>query len=339
MACFNQIFCHIRLNIKFHINAKIWHMLTEPKLPPPSCAQNVLSLLRRATGTDKKGYHPSLEAEIFLKCETVNHNRGIYLPVWINQASKSRASCKRSIAGNIWRLCTTTPLLSLGLSQSRSLLSLNVTILMRGRKLSKGAQTYVSTKICSHWHTSPQKSAAISFFHPLPENEPARDSWRSNWSNSPILIASMLLSHLNNSFFLLQHYTYFSPVVPCRHMEARTWGEPSRDFLAASHWSAQYLRPCDWSNTLVHKRTSHWWRTRGDRSRVWALLEAADNRSFAQGIKHFWSRKNVINQKFRPQQLTSIRKTLESVFTRIYSLQFDNVITKLNCTLKYRNEI
>ena len=44
-------------------------------------------------------------------------------------------------------------------------------------------------------------------------------------------------------------------------------------------------RPCDWSNTLVHKRTSHWWRTRGDRSRVWALLEAADNRSFAQGIK------------------------------------------------------
>ena len=109
---------------------------------PPSCAQNVLSLLRRATGTDKKGNHPFWE-QIFLKCKTINPNRGIFLPVWINQASKSGASCKRSIAGNIWRLCTTTqrttttpPLLSLGLSQSRSLSSLNVTILLRGRKLS-----------------------------------------------------------------------------------------------------------------------------------------------------------------------------------------------------------
>ena len=61
-------------------------------------------------------------------------------------------------------------------------------------------------------------------------------------------------------------------------------------------------RPCDWSNTLVHKRTSHWWRTRGDRSRAWALLEAADNRSFAQGDqvtlfkrKKMWSKSLVYN--------------------------------------------
>ena len=35
MAYFNQIPRHIRLNIKFQINSKIWHMLAEPKLPPP----------------------------------------------------------------------------------------------------------------------------------------------------------------------------------------------------------------------------------------------------------------------------------------------------------------
>ena len=32
---FYQIPRHIRLNIKFKINSKIWHMLAEPKLPPP----------------------------------------------------------------------------------------------------------------------------------------------------------------------------------------------------------------------------------------------------------------------------------------------------------------
>jgi len=110
---------------------------------PPSCAQNVLSLLRRATGTDKKGNHPLWRQKYFWS-DAINPNRGIYLPVCINQASKSGASCKRSIGGNIWTLCTTTqrttttPLLSLKISQSRSLLSLDVTILLRGRKLSTG---------------------------------------------------------------------------------------------------------------------------------------------------------------------------------------------------------
>ena len=76
MARFNQI-----------PNHKIWHMLTEPKLPPPSCAQNVLSLLRRATGTDKKGNQPSFEAEVFLKNKTVNQNRGIYVFANLDQSS------------------------------------------------------------------------------------------------------------------------------------------------------------------------------------------------------------------------------------------------------------
>ena len=45
---------------------------------PPSCAQNVLSLLRRATGTDKKGNQPSLEAKIFLKCCYKSQSRDIF---------------------------------------------------------------------------------------------------------------------------------------------------------------------------------------------------------------------------------------------------------------------
>ena len=63
---------------------------------------------------------------------------------------------------------------------------------------------------------------------------------------------------------------------PCRHMEARTPGEPSRVFPAASHWSTQFWSVTHWP---THQSTRGSVIGRGQR-RVrwirWALLEAAD---------------------------------------------------------------
>ena len=125
--------------------------------------------------------------------------------------------------------------------------------------------------------TPPKKSAAISFVHPwqrTSEQRLAGDQIDPTAPFSPRACSSTTWTTASSFCSITRTFPRW-----CR---AGTWKpgleenlpETSSLPLIGPH---NTYRPCDWSNTLVHKRTSHWWRTRGDRSRAWALLEAADN--------------------------------------------------------------
>ena len=64
---------------------------------------------------------------------------------------------------------------------------------------------------------------------------------------------------------------------PCRHMEARTPGEPSRVFPEASYWSAHFSPVTHWPTHQSTRETVIGGGQRRVRWIRWALLEAADS--------------------------------------------------------------